>query len=191
MRVSETSLQFGGCCSSLQLEDTDVITPILRMKKRPQECSFVQSLNTVNGFICFCPPARERSKPHFSLIHPNAFVASEIFFSRILKIWHAVTFPLTVLSMCGVQNRSGFIIPSLPAWAVRVSKLAALPEIAEPKAISSSTPRKLPVDTFVSFSSPSYVSDLTEETFPPFSASFASCPFIKPKSFVSLPGLFL
>lgn len=134
----------------------------------------------------------EKGANHISLlIHPNAFVSSEIFFSRVLNIWHAVTFPLTVLSMCGVQNWSGFIIPSLPAWAVRVSKLDVLPEIADPKAIASSTPRKLPMDTFASFSSPSYVSDLTEETFPPFSASFASCPFIKPKSFVSLSCLFL
>lgn len=134
----------------------------------------------------------EKGANHISLlIHPNAFVSSEIFFSRILKIWHAVTFPLTVLSLCGVQNQPGFIIPSLPAWAVRVSKLDALPDIADSKAVSSSTPRQLATDTFASFSSPSYVSDLTEETFPPFSASVASCPFIKPKSFVSLPCLFL
>lgn len=113
------------------------------------------------------PVCQRKEQNHISLlIHPNALVSSEIFFPHILKIWHAVTFPLTVLSMCGVQNRSGFIIPSLPAWAVRISKLDALPAIADPKAISSSPPCKLPMDTSASFSSPSYVSDLTEETFP-------------------------
>lgn len=125
-----------------------------------------QSLNIVNGFICFCPSARERSKPHFSFDSSKCLSILRNILSSYFEDLACCHFSPHCSVNVWCSDRSGFIIPSLPAWAVRISKLDALPAIADPKAISLSPPCKLPMDTSASFSSPSYVSDLTEETFP-------------------------
>lgn len=131
---------------------------------------------------------------HFSLLmHPNVLVFSATSCSPILKtLLAAAWFSLTVLPACVIQNRFGLIIPSWNAWAVCISKLAGLTEIADPDAIPSSAPSLL-ADTSAHFSLPSHLcpSQAFPGLFPSLLASRATCPCINPKSFLCLPCLFL
>lgn len=145
-----------------------------------------------------CPPPplspvpghclQDKGPNHVSLwIHPNVLVFTETRFSHILKTGHAVTFfPLTgPTDMCYVQNQPGFItIPACtPGLCPSVSCAVSLKPLIHRAALSPHRHLRSLCPTF-----------LFPRPYPrrssPLLASSAPCPYINPKSFVPLPGLF-